>query len=199
MLLSVFVALSLTPALCAMMLKPASHGGDAPKKGFFGAFNRTFERGRDKYVGGVRHVISGFARWLLIYGALIVAVGLLFVRLPTGFLPDEDQGTAFVQVQAPSGATHGQTHIALDDVANYLLHEEADAVECTFEIAGFNFAGRGQSQGLVFVRFKDWSVRTHADLKAQAGLARPTKRFASSHQATIVTFDPPAIPDPAPP
>src|SRR5882724_4611426 len=151
MLLSVFVALSLTPALCAMMLKPARHGGEASKKGFFGAFNRAFEHGRDKYVGGVRHVISRFARWLLIYGALIVAVGLLFVRLPNGFLPDEDQGTAFVQVQAPPGATQGQTQIALDDVANYLMHEEADAVDSTFEIAGFNFAGRGQSQGLVFV------------------------------------------------
>jgi multidrug efflux pump len=194
MLLSVFVALSLTPALCAMMLKPVNRGGEAPKKGFFGAFNRTFERGRDKYVGGVRHVISRFARWLLIYGALIVAVGLLFVRLPTGFLPDEDQGTAFVQVQAPSGATQGQTQIALDDVANYLLHEEESAVESTFEIAGFNFAGRGQSQGLVFVRFKDWSVRKRADLKAQAVLARTTKHFASYQQATIIAFNPPAIP-----
>src|SRR6266446_2797619 len=194
MLLSVFVALSLTPALCAMMLKPVNRGGEAPKKGFFGAFNRTFERGRDKYVGGVRHVISRFARWLLIYGALIVAVGLLFVRLPTGFLPDEDQGTAFVQVQAPSGATQGQTQIALDDVANYLLHEEADAVDSTFEIAGFNFAGRGQSQGLVFVRFKDWSVRKRADLKAQAVLDRTAKHFASYQQATIIAFNPPAIP-----
>ena len=177
-----------------MMLKSVNRGGEAPKKGFFGAFNRTFERGRDKYVGGVRHVISRFARWLLIYGALIVAVGLLFVRLPTGFLPDEDQGTAFVQVQAPSGATQGQTQIALDDVANYLLHEEADAVESTFEIAGFNFAGRGQSQGLVFVRFKDWSVRKRADLKAQAVLDRTAKHFASYQQATIIAFNPPAIP-----
>jgi multidrug efflux pump len=194
MLLSVFVALSLTPALCAIMLKPTSHGREAPKKGFFGAFNRAFERGRDKYVGGVRQVLSRFARWLLIYGALIVAVGWLFVRLPTGFLPDEDQGTAFVQVQTPSGATQGQTQIALDDVANYLLHEEASAVESTFEIAGFNFAGRGQSQGLVFVRFKDWSVRKRADLKAQAVLARTTKHFASYQQATIIAFNPPAIP-----
>ena len=107
MLLSVFVALSLTPALCATMLKPVSKGGEAPKKGFFGAFNRGFERGRDKYLGGVRHVIDRFGRWLLIYGALIVAVGLLFVRLPTGFLPDEDQGIAYVQVQTPAGATQG--------------------------------------------------------------------------------------------
>src|ERR1700693_1916466 len=98
MLLSVFVALSLTPALCATMLKPVSKGGEIPKKGFFGAFNRGFEHGRDKYIGGVRRVINRFGRWLLIYGALTVAVGLLFVRLPTGFLPDEDQGIAYMQV-----------------------------------------------------------------------------------------------------
>src|SRR6266481_1689343 len=120
MLLSVFVALSLTPALCATMLKPVSKGGEAPKRGFFAAFNRGFEHGRDRYVGGVRHVLDRSGRWLLIYGAVIVAVGLLFVRLPTGFLPDEDQGIAYIQVQTPSGATQGRTQIVLDDVSNYL-------------------------------------------------------------------------------
>ncbi len=98
MLLSVFVALSLTPALCATILKPPKQGGEGAKGGFFGVFNRGFERGRDHYVGGVRHVIDRFGRWLLIYAALIVAVGLLFVRLPTGFLPTEDQGIAYIQV-----------------------------------------------------------------------------------------------------
>src|SRR5258705_11835403 len=102
------------------MLEPVGKGGEAPKKGFFGAFNRRFERARDQYIGGVRHVINRFGRWLLIYGAVIVAVGLLFVRLPTGFLPDEDQGTMFVQVQAPAGATLGRTQIVLDAVSNYL-------------------------------------------------------------------------------
>ena len=194
MLLSVFVALSLTPALCALMLKPASHGGGGTRKGFFGAFNRGFERGRDQYIGGVRHVINRFGRWLLIYGAVIVAVALLFVRLPTGFLPDEDQGVAFVMVQAPVGATQGRTQIALDAVAKYLREEEAQAVESTFDIAGFNFAGRGQSQGLVFVRFKDWSLRKRADLKAQAVLARTARHFASYQQATIIAINPPAIP-----
>src|SRR6202795_4407481 len=115
MLLSVFVALSLTPALCATILRPVSKG-EAPKKGFFGAFNRGFEHGRDKYIGGVRHVISRFARWLLIYGALIVAVGLLFLRLPTGFLPAEDQGIAYIQVQTPPGATQGVTRDVLEVV-----------------------------------------------------------------------------------
>jgi multidrug efflux pump len=190
----VFVALSLTPALCAAILRPPRKGEETPKKGFFGAFNRAFEHGSDKYVGGVRHVIDRFARWLLIYAVLLVAVGLLFVRLPTGFLPDEDQGIAYVQVQTPSGATQGRTQIALDDVSNYLLHEEAAAVDATFEINGFNFAGRGQTQGMVFVRFKDWSARTRADLKAEAVLARTAKHFASYQDAIIVPVNPPAIP-----
>src|SRR6195256_3405936 len=157
MLLSVFVALSLTPALCATMLKPVPKGGEAPKKGFFGAFNRGFEHGRDQYLGGVRHVINRFGRWLVVYAVVIVAVGLLFLRLPTGFLPDEDQGIAFIQVQAPVGATQGQTQHALSDVSDYLLKDEAAAVEATFQINGFNFAGRSQSLGMVFVRFKDWA------------------------------------------
>src|ERR1700681_2352444 len=194
MLLSVFVALSLTPALCAMILKPLEKGGETQQKGFFGAFNRGFEHGRDKYVGGVRHVMNRFGRWLLIYGALTAAVGLLFVRLPTGFLPTEDQGIAYMQVQTPAGGSQGRTWTVLEDVSNYLLHQEADAVDATFEIAGLNFAGRGQSQGLVFVRFKDWSLRKRADLKAQAVLARTAKHFASYQQATIIAFNPPAIP-----
>jgi multidrug efflux pump len=193
MLLSVFVALSLTPALCVVMLKQVG-AGEAAKKGFFGAFNRGFEQGRDKYLGGVRHVIGRSGRWLLIYGALIVAVGLLFVRLPTAFLPDEDQGIAYIQVQTPPGATQGRTQIALDDVANYLLHDEAGAVQAAFEVTGLNFAGRGQNQGLVFVRFKDWSARTRAELKVQAVLARTARHFASYQDAVIVPINPPSIP-----
>jgi multidrug efflux pump len=194
MLLSVFVALSLTPALCGLMLKPAGGAGEAAKKGFFGAFNRGFEHGRDRYVGGVRHVLARSGRWLLIYGAVIAAVGLLFVRLPTGFLPDEDQGIAYIQVQTPPGATQGRTQIVLDDVSNYLLHQEAAAVDATLEVTGLNFAGRGQTQGLIFVRFKDWSARTRADLKAQAVLARTARHFASYQDAVIVPINPPSIP-----
>jgi len=194
MLLSVFVALSLTPALCAMVLKPVGKADGALKQGFFGAFNRGFEHGRNKYLGGVRHVMHRTARWLLIYGALVVAVGLLFVRLPTGFLPDEDQGVAFIQVQTPPGATQGRTQIVLDDVANYLLHEEANVVESALEVTGFNFAGRGQSQGLVFVRFKDWSARSRADLKVQAVLARTGRHFRSYKDAIMVPINPPSIP-----
>ena len=118
MLLSVFVALSLTPALCAMMLKPLDKGGEAPKKGFFGAFNRGFEHGRDKYVGGVRHVMHRFGRWLLIYGALIVAVGLLFVRLPTGVSSRRGSGHRVRSgPDARPGATQGVTRDVLEEVS----------------------------------------------------------------------------------
>jgi len=194
MLLSVFVALSLTPALCATMLKPRADGETAPTHGLFGLFNRSFDRARDGYVGGVRGVIRRFGRWLLIYAAVIVAVGVLFVRLPTGFLPVEDQGVAYIQVQTPPGATQGQTWLALGDVAKYLETEESAAVEAAFEINGLNFAGRGQNQGLLFVRFKEWSLRKDASLRVPAVLARTAKHFATYQQAAIVPINPPSIP-----
>ncbi|HEY2559252.1 MAG TPA: efflux RND transporter permease subunit [Caldimonas sp.] len=194
MLLSVFVALSLTPALCATMLKPRADGEAAPTHGFFGLFNRGFDRARDGYVGGVRGVIRRFGRWLLVYAAVVVAVGVLFVRLPTGFLPVEDQGVAYIQVQTPPGATQGQTWLALDDVTNYLETEESAAVEATFEVNGLNFAGRGQNQGLLFLRFKDWSVRKDASLGVPAVLARTAKHFATYQHAAIIPINPPSIP-----
>ena len=125
---------------------------------------------------------------------MILAVGLLFLRLPTGFLPDEDQGIAYIQVQTPPGGTQGRTQIALDEVSDYLLHQEADAVQAAFEVTGLNFAGRGQTQGMVFVRFKDWSQRTRADLTVQSVLARTARHFASYPDAVIVPVNPPSIP-----
>jgi len=191
MLLSVFVALSLTPALSALILK---NGHGAAKRGFFGWFNRGFDRGRDRYTSGVRRVIARFGRWLVVYGVIAAAVGVLFVRIPTSFLPNEDQGVAYVQVQSPPGTTQGATWQALGDVSNYLLHEESAAIEAVYEVNGFNFAGRGQSQGLLFVRFKDWSVRTRSDQSVQAVLARTARHFAGYQAALIVPISPPAIP-----
>jgi multidrug efflux pump len=191
MLLSVFVALSLTPALCALVLKK-QHG--APRRGFFAWFNRSFERGRATYVSGVRGVIRRFGRWLIVYGAVTAAVGLAFLRIPASFLPDEDQGVAYVMVQAAPGATQARTQQALDAVADYLVHQESAAVDSVFEIAGFNFAGRGQSQGLAFVRFKDWSARKRPELSQRAVLARTAQHFASYQDALIVPTGPPAIP-----
>jgi hydrophobe/amphiphile efflux-1 (HAE1) family protein len=190
MLLSVFVALSLTPALCAILLKP----GTAEKtKGFFGGFNRYFNAGRDKYMHGVRHVIARFGRWLLIYAAVIGAVGLLFARLPTAFLPNEDQGSMYVQVQTPPGSTQAQTLVVLEDVSQYLLKNESGIVDATFEVNGFNFAGRGQNQGFLFVHFRDFSVRTSPELKVQALTRRISQHFASYKAAVIVPINPPPI------
>ena len=190
MVLSVFVALSLTPALASLILKPA-HG---PKRGFFGWFNRNFERGREKYLSGVRRVIGRFGRWLVVYGVVTAAVGGLFLFIPSSFLPDEDQGVAFVLVQAPAEATQARTDKALSDVADYLIHEEGAAVESVFEISGFSFAGRGQSQGMIFMRLKDWSARKQSDLKVQAVLRRTAQHFAQYQDAMIFPFSPPAIP-----
>jgi hydrophobe/amphiphile efflux-1 (HAE1) family protein len=192
MLLSVFVALSLTPALCATILRPPQPG-HAGKKGFFGWFNRGFDKGRGQYVSGVRKVAARSGRWLLIYGALVAAVALLFTRLPTSFLPDEDQGFMFVQVQTPPGATLERTGAVLDDVSNYLLKDEAKMVDATFIVNGNNNAGRGQSQGQLFVRLKDWSLRASPDLTAQALSDRISKRFASYKDAVIFPSSPPPI------
>src|SRR6266850_483231 len=161
MLLSVFVALTLTPALCATILKPTD-ADHSHKRGFFGWFNRSFDATRDGYVGGVRHVTVRWGRWLVIYLAVFAAVGLLFVKLPTSFLPSEDQGYFFVQVQTPPGATQERTGVVLNDIVQYLMKDESANVEAAFAVNGYSPAGRGQNQGQVFVRLKDWSQRTGA-------------------------------------
>jgi hydrophobe/amphiphile efflux-1 (HAE1) family protein len=195
MLLSVFVALTLTPALCATILKPPAHGhdGHGEKRGFFGWFNRTFDNGRERYVHGVRRVIARSGRWLLVYLAVIAAVVLMFMRLPTSFLPNEDQGFMFVQVQTPPGTTQARTGVALDDVSNYLLNQESAMVDATFTVNGYNFAGRGQNQGQLFVRLKDWSQRTSPNLSVQALTDRINRHFASYQQAVITPVNPPPI------
>ena len=193
MLLSVFVALSLTPALCSMLLKP-SDAGHEKTRGFFGAFNRAFDSAREKYLGGVRHVSKRFVRWLVIYVGLVAALAFLFVRLPTSFLPEEDQGVAFVLVQTPPGTTQERTLAVLDDVAQYLRKDEAKAVDAAFEVAGNNFAGRAQNQGFLFVHFRDWSERKDSKLTTRAVLNRTAAHFAAYQTALIIPTAPPAVP-----
>ncbi|MEJ0085244.1 MAG: efflux RND transporter permease subunit [Pseudomonadota bacterium] len=190
MALSVFVALSITPALCTLLLRPG-HG--QPSRGFFGWFNRTFENARGGYVRGVRGVIARPRRSLLLYAVLIGVVALLFARLPTSFLPDEDQGFLYVQVQGPPGGTLGRTSVVLDDVSNYLLKQESGIVDAVLQVNGFNFAGRGQNQGLLFVHFKDWSVRTSRDLSVQALIGRVAARYANYREAVVIPINPPPI------
>ncbi|MDR5736546.1 MULTISPECIES: efflux RND transporter permease subunit [unclassified Caballeronia] len=195
MVLSVLTALILTPALCATILKPIPQGHHEQKKGFFGWFNRTFDKSRDKYHSGVYHVIKRSGRWLLIYLVVIVAVGLLFVKLPKSFLPDEDQGTMFVLVQTPAGSTQETTARALKDVSDYLLNDEKAIVESTFTVNGFSFAGRGQNAGLVFVRMKDYAQRQKGDQKVQALVGRLFGRFSGYKNAVVFPVNPPSIPE----
>ncbi|CAG9191143.1 multidrug efflux pump RND permease AcrB [Paraburkholderia sabiae] len=195
MVLSVLVALVLTPALCATILKPIPKGHHSAKTGFFGWFNRTFDNGRDRYHSGVQHVIRRSGRWLVLYLVVIVAVGFLFMRLPKSFLPDEDQGTMFVLVQTPPGSTQETTARTLKNVTDYLLNDEKDIVESVFTVNGFSFAGRGQNAGIAFVRMKDYSVRQHANQKVQALVGRVFGHYASYKDATVIAVNPPSIPE----
>jgi len=189
MLLSVFVALSLTPALCAVMLRHS----EEHKRGFFGWFNRGFERTRDKYVRGTQQVTRRWGLWMLVFAGMVAAVAVLFLRLPTSFLPNEDQGYLFVQVQTPPGATQNRTGQVLDEISQYLLREESGMVTAAFTVNGNNNAGRSQSQGQIFVRLKDWDERKEDELSVEALSDRIKKRFGASNVAIVFPTSPPPI------
>ncbi len=189
MALSVLVALTLTPALCATMLKQ-SHG---EKRGFFGLFNRGFgatTRGYGKAVGGI---VRRPFRMTLIYLLIVGGMVALFLRTPTGFLPDEDQGIMFVMIQAPTGATLERTEEVVEQVQTYFLEQEADAVEAVFGVAGFGFAGQGQNMALAFVRLKDWSERENPALSARAVAGRAFGALSQIQDAFVFPVVPPAV------
>ncbi|OZI53653.1 efflux RND transporter permease subunit [Bordetella genomosp. 5] len=194
MLLSVAVAVILTPALCATLLKPIQPG-HAKKTGFFGWFNRTFDMGQRHYQRGVSSVIKRSKEWLLLYVLLLGVIAVMFMRIPTAFLPEEDQGTMFVLVQTPSGATQERTAQVLKDISNYLRNEENDIVQSTWEVNGFSFAGRGQSSGIIFAQMKDYDARPGDDQKIQALARRVNAKFASYKDAVISAGTPPSIPE----
>ncbi|PIC01356.1 efflux RND transporter permease subunit [Caulobacter sp. X] len=194
MALSVVVALILTPALCATMLKPVEAGHKEHQTGFFGWFNRSFNDMSSRYQGGVRKILGKSGRWMAVYAAIIVAMGLLFVRLPSAFLPEEDQGTMFTLVQLPAGATEEKTLAVLDKVRDHFLIGEKDAVQSVFTVSGFSFAGAGQNAGLAFVRLKDFEHRKAANLKAQAVAGRAMGAFgAQFRDAMVFAIVPPAV------
>ncbi|MDY7579949.1 efflux RND transporter permease subunit [Herbaspirillum sp. RTI4] len=195
MVLSVLVALILTPALCATLLKPIPKGHHEIKTGFFGWFNRAFGKSQEKYHSSVANIIKRSGRWLIIYGAIIVAVCILFVKMPKSFLPDEDQGTMFVLVQTPIGSTQERTAKAIADVTDYLRKDEKSVVNATFSINGFSFAARGQNSGLLFVQMKDYKDRQAEDQKVPALVARMFKHFGNYKGATIIPVSPPSIPE----
>jgi hydrophobe/amphiphile efflux-1 (HAE1) family protein len=192
MLLSVFVALTLTPALCATLLKPAP-AEHVERRGFFGWFNRRFDNARDGFTGGVRSVAGRSVLWFAVYAVIVAGVGLLFLKIPTAFVPNEDQGYFFVQVQTPPGATQYRTGVVLDEISRWLMQNETAMVEAAFTVNGNNFAGRGQNQGMVYVRLKDWSQRTKADQSLDALIGRVSKQYANYKDAVIFAVNPPPI------
>lgn len=193
MALSVIVALVLTPALCATMLKPIEKGHSHEKKGFFGWFNRKFDASNARYQGAVGRMLHKSGRYLIIYGGLLAVTAFMFTRLPTSFLPDEDQGVFFTQVQLPAGATQEQTLQVLAKMEDYFLNEEGDNVKSLFTVAGFSFSGTGQNSGIGFVRLRDWSERPGKENSAAGIVQRASKEFASWPEAQAFAFAPPAI------
>jgi multidrug efflux pump len=192
MALSVLVALVFTPALCATLLKPPAKGHHE-KRGFFGWFNHHFERGNRKYESALLRVVNRTGRYLLAFVLIVGVMALLFTRIPKSFLPDEDQGILFAQVTTPAGATNERTAKVLAEVRDYFLKDEKQAVEGVFTVSGFNFAGHGQTSGLVFVRLKPWADRPGARNRVQAIAARATERFKTIADAQAFAFAPPAV------
>ncbi len=190
--LSVLVALIFTPALCATMLK-ASDGEHQQKRGFFGWFNRTFDRGVHRYERGVAGVLKRKLPFLVVYLVIVAAMALLFTRLPSAFLPNEDQGVLFVQVQTPAGSTAERTQKTVDAMREYLLEEEGDVVRSVFTVTGFNFAGRGQNSAIAFVSLKPWGERTAAGSSVFELAQRAQQRFFQFRDAQVFAFAPPAV------
>ncbi|WP_267552517.1 efflux RND transporter permease subunit [Rhizobium rhizogenes] len=192
MVLSVIVALILTPALCATLLKKPAHG--AKERGAFGWFNRNFERATHRYQRSVNGMIRYTAVFLVIFVLIGVGVAGLFNRLPSSFLPDEDQGILLTAIQLPPGATDSRTWAVLNQVKDYYLNTEKDYVDGAFAVAGFGFSGQGQNVGIVFVRLKDFDKRSTPQSKAQAIAGRAMGAFSKIKDGSVFALAPPAIP-----
>jgi len=195
MVLSVLVALVLTPALCATLLKPVEKDHEKHHRGFFGWFNRMFERGTERYQRTVGKILHRTTRFSFVYLGIVLIMGLLFWRLPTSFLPEEDQGLIFVQVQLPTNATEESTLKVLKKVEDYYLHNEKKSVESIFAISGYSFGGNGQNTGMAFVMLKDWDQRQKSELSAQAVSDRASAFFSQILEAQVYSFVPPAVMD----
>ncbi|WP_029049022.1 efflux RND transporter permease subunit [Cupriavidus sp. amp6] len=194
MVLSVLVALILTPALCATMLQPIEKGDHGENKGgFFGWFNRKFSATTQGYERSVSGILKRRLPFLLIYVAILVVMGFLFTRIPTSFLPEEDQGVLYAQVQTPAGATAERTQKVLDQMREYLLKEEGGVVASLFTVNGFNFAGRGQNSGLAFILLKPWAQRSGDSTSVFDLAARAQRKFMSFRDSMSFAFAPPAV------
>ncbi|MCM2264854.1 MAG: efflux RND transporter permease subunit [Desulfuromonadales bacterium] len=197
MILSVLVAMILTPALCSTLLKPIEKGHTPGECGwfcqFFRWFNKWFDWCKGKYEGIVGRSFGKPVRYLVIYGAIVVVMVFFFLRLPTAFLPDEDQGFIICQVQLPAGAAKERTIKVIEQMEQHFLENEKEAVETIITVAGFSFAGRGQNMGLAFVRLKDWELRRRPDLRAKAVAGRAMGAFSRIKDGLVFAFSPPAV------
>jgi len=193
MALSVFIAIVLTPALCATMLKPVKAGHHHEKRGFFGWFNRTFNRNADRYRSTLDYLIHHKVKAFFIYGLIVVALVFIYKSVPTGFLPEEDQGILFAQAQLPPGSTREQTLEVLKKMEDYFLVNEKENVDGMFGVTGFSFSGRGQNQAFAFVRLKDWDKRTRPDQTVFAVQGRAMQHFMQFDDAFAFAFAPPAV------
>jgi HAE1 family hydrophobic/amphiphilic exporter-1 len=199
MLLSVLVALILTPVLCASLLKPVLKGHEAAENAvfflrpFFRWFDSIFFLARDLYLRLVARAFSKKLHYLFVFLLIVVAMGFLFQRMPTAYLPDEDQGILFVQAMLPANATLEQTQKVMEEVKNHFLSDDKDAVESLMAISGFSFSGRGQNVGLAFVKLRDWKLRDRPDLTVDAVVGRAMKAFSKIRNAMVFAFPPPSV------
>ncbi|PTU77185.1 hydrophobe/amphiphile efflux-1 family RND transporter [Pseudomonas indoloxydans] len=193
MSLSVLVALIFTPALCATLLKKPKGDAHHEKKGFFGWFNRIFDRGTNRFERGVGGMLKHRGRYLLAFVLITAGTGYLFTQIPKAFLPNEDQGLMMVEVRMPVNSSAERTEAVLQEVSDYLRNEEGQLIQHVLTVNGFNFAGRGQNSGLGLVMLKDWSVRAAEGQDVFSLAQRANARFAQIKDATVMAFVPPAI------
>ncbi|ENX6385098.1 efflux RND transporter permease subunit [Salmonella enterica] len=193
MALSVLVALILTPALCATLLKPVSAEHHEKKSGFFGWFNTRFDHSVNHYTNSVSGIVRNTGRYLIIYLLIVVGMAVLFLRLPTSFLPEEDQGVFLTMIQLPSGATQERMQKVLDQVTHYYLNNEKANVESVFTVNGFSFSGQGQNSGMAFVSLKPWEERNGEENSVEAVIARATRAFSQIRDGLVFPFNMPAI------
>ena len=193
MALSVLVALILTPALCATLLKPVSAEHHEKKSGFFGWFNTKFDHSVNHYTNSVSGIVRKTGRYLAVYLIIVIGMAVLFMRLPTSFLPEEDQGVFMTMIQLPAGATQERTQKVLDQVTQYYLTNEKANVESVFTVNGFSFSGQGQNSGLAFVSLKPWDERSGEENSVEAVIARATRAFSQIRDGLVFPFNMPAI------
>ena len=194
MALSVLIAIVLTPALCATMLKPLKKGEHHDTNRFFRWFNDRFDRSAEQYRGAVRGMLARSGRFMAVFAAMAIVMAVLFLRLPSSFLPAEDQGMLFAMVQGPVGSTQERTMEAVEQLEDHFLEAEP-AVESLFTVQGFSFAGTGQNTAMAFIKLKDWSEREAADLHINAVAMRAMGALSQIKDAMAFAFAPPAMPE----